>query len=154
MPDRRYQVLLVSSSGGVLLDLLALEPWWSRHDVAWVCVRAPDTAFLLSDHRVHWEREQSVRRPIGVAAAFLRALMILRAEHPQLIISAGTGVAVGVFLAARLLRVPTVWLETFNIVAKTGAASRVCGKLAAAVLVQRPELLRSRPRAVFIGELY
>lgn len=32
MSTRRYRVLLVSSSGGVLLDLLALRPWWSRHD--------------------------------------------------------------------------------------------------------------------------
>lgn len=154
MPDRRYRVLLVSSSGGVLLDLLALQPWWSGHETAWVCVRAPDTTSRLFGQRVHWEPEQSVRRPLGLLAAVLRALVILRAERPQLIISAGTGVAVGVFLAGRLLRIPAVWLETFNIVAEPGAASRMCGRLAAAVLVQRRDLLASRPRAIFIGELY
>jgi hypothetical protein len=35
-----------------------------------------------------------------------------------------------------------------------GILSRVCARLAGAVLVQRPSLLRSRPRAVLIGELY
>lgn len=154
MPDGGYRVLLVSSSGGVLLDLIALRPWWSRQQVAWVCVRAPDTESLLAGQRVHWEPEQSFRRPLRVLAAAVRALAILRAERPQLIISAGTGVAVGVFLAGRLLRIPAVWLETFNIVAEPGVASRICGGLAAAVLVQRPELLRSRRRAVFVGELY
>ena len=154
MPDRRYRVLLVSSSGGVLLDLLALKPWWSRHEVTWVCVPAPDTTPLLCGQRVHWEPEQSVRRPLGVVAASLRALAILRAERPQLIISAGTGVAVGVFLAGRLLRIPAVWLETLNIVTKPGIASRICGQLAAAVLLQRPELMQHRRRAVYIGELY
>jgi hypothetical protein len=93
VPDGGYRVLLVSSSGGVLLDLLALRPWWSRQEAAWVCVRAPDTASLLAGERVHWAPEQSVRHPLRVAAATLRALAILRAERPQLIISAGTGVA-------------------------------------------------------------
>jgi hypothetical protein len=150
----RYRVLLVSSSGGVLLDLLALKPWWSRHDVCWVAVHAEDTVALLAGQRVHWEREQSAHRPLGVLGAVMRSLRILRRERPDVIISAGTGVAVGVFLAARLLRVPALWLETFNIVDAAGSASRICGRLAAAVLVQRSSLAGMRPRAVLIGELY
>lgn len=154
MGNPRYRVLLVSSSGGVLLDLLALKPWWSRHRVSWIAVSAPDTATLLKEQRVRWEQEQSARRPLPMLAAVVRALRILRAEHPDVIVSAGSGVAVGVFIAARLLGIPALWLETFNIVGRPGIASRVCGKLAAAVLVQRPSLLASRPRAVLLGELY
>lgn len=154
MNEDRYKVLLVSSSGGVLLDLLALRPWWSRHDISWIAVRAPDTETLLAGHRVHWAPERSASRPIGVLASVGRAVRVLRRERPDLIISAGTGVAVGVFLAARLLRVPAVWLETLNIVDSPGIASRLCSRLAAAVLVQRPSLLSVRPRAVLIGELY
>jgi hypothetical protein len=150
----RYRVLLVSSSGGVLLDLLALKPWWSRHEVSWVAVHAEDTATLLAGQRVHWEREQSASSPLGVLGAVLRSLRILRRERPDVIVSAGTGVAVGVFLAARLLRIPALWLETFNIVGVPGSASKLCGRLAAAVLVQRPSLVGTRPRAVLIGELY
>lgn len=154
MGDTRYRVLLVSSSGGVLLDLLALRPWWSRHGVSWIAVPAPDTTTLLKDQRVHWEPEQSARRPLPMSAAVIRAVRILHAEHPDVIVSAGSGVAVGVFIAARLVGIPALWLETFNIVDRPGIASRVCGKLAAAVLVQRPALLASRPRAVLLGELY
>jgi hypothetical protein len=150
----RYRVLLVSSSGGVLLDLLALRPWWSRHRVSWIAVSAPDTTALLKEQTVHWQPEQSARRPLPLLAAVARALRILRAEHPDVIVSAGSGVAVGVFIAARLLGVPALWLETLNIVDSPGIASKVCGKLAAAVLVQRPALLVSRPRAVLLGELY
>lgn len=154
MGNPQYRVLLISSSGGVLLDLLALRPWWSRHRVSWIAVPAPDTTALLKEQRVHWEPEQSARRPLPMLAAVVRALRILRAEHPHVIVSAGSGVAVGVFIAARLLGIPALWLETFNIVDRPGIASKVCGKLAAAVLVQRPTLLASRPRAVLLGELY
>jgi hypothetical protein len=152
--DRRYRVLLISSSGGVLLDLLALEPWWSRHDTSWLVVRAPDTEATLAGRRVHWVAEQSARRPLRVLAAALRAGRLLRRERPDVVISAGSGVAVGVFLAARALRIPALWLETLNLVGAPGLASRVCTRLAAAVLVQRPSLASSRPRAVVLGELY
>jgi UDP-N-acetylglucosamine:LPS N-acetylglucosamine transferase len=138
----------------VLLDLLALKPWWSRHDVSWVAVHGEDTDALLTGHHVHWEREQSANHPLGVLGAVWRSLRILRQERPDVIISAGTGVAVGVFLAARVLRIPALWLETFNIVDAAGSASKICGRLAAAVLVQRPSLVSTRPRAVLIGELY
>jgi hypothetical protein len=89
MDDRRYRVLLVSSSGGVLLDLLALRPWWSRHAVSWIAVQAPDTAALLKNERVHWEREQSDRHLLPLFAAIVRALKMVRADRPDLIISAG-----------------------------------------------------------------
>ena len=42
------RVLLVSSSGGVLPDLLALRPWWGRYVAGWVAVDAPDTRELLA----------------------------------------------------------------------------------------------------------
>jgi UDP-N-acetylglucosamine transferase subunit ALG13 len=104
--DRRYRVLLVSSSGGVLLDLLALRPWWQRHDPVWVAVRADDTEVALAGQRVHWQPELSASTRLKVLPAAWRALRLLRAERPDVIVSAGTGVAVGFFLAARLLRVP------------------------------------------------
>jgi UDP-N-acetylglucosamine:LPS N-acetylglucosamine transferase len=151
---RSYRVLLVSSSGGVLLDLLALRPWWQRHDTSWVSVRAPDTEVALTGQRVHWQPELSDRTRLQVLPATWRAIRLLRRERPEIIVSAGTGVAVGVFLAARLLRIPTLWLETFNMTGPGGSAARVCARFAGAVLVQRPELVASRPRAVLIGELY
>jgi len=151
---RSYRVLLVSSSGGVLLDLLALRPWWQRHRPVWVAVRAPDTEVALAGQRVHWRPELSAGTKLRVLPATWQALRLLRAERPDVIVSAGTGVAVGFFLAAKLLRVPTLWLETFNMTGSAGAAAGVCSRLAGAVLVQRPALLATRRRAVLIGELY
>src|SRR5262249_16372571 len=149
----RYRVLLVSSSGGVLLDLLALKPWWSRHDVSWGGVGGGDSGGVVTGQRVHWEREQSARRPLGVLAAAVRSVRVLRLERPDVIISSGTGVAVGVFLAARVLRIPALWLETFNLGDAAGGASKICCRLAAAGLGQRPTLVGSRPRAGFIGDV-
>lgn len=151
---RPQELLLVSSSGGVLLDLLALERWWSRHNVTWVSVSAPDTKDVLSDHAVHWLPEQSASQPWRLPGATVRAWRHLGDVRPDVVVSPGTGVAVGYFLAAKLRRIPTIWIETFNMVDRPGFAARVCSRLAGAVVIQRPELLATRRNAVLVGELY
>jgi Oligosaccharide biosynthesis protein Alg14 like len=148
------RVLLVSSSGGVLPDLLALEPWWGRYDVRWVAVDAPDTRELLAGYAVRWTDELSAGRPDRVLAAVPAARSQLRASRVDLVVSAGSGIAVPWFLAARAARVRAVWVETFNIVDRTGLAARLCARLASQVVVQRPHLLERHRRAVNVGELW
>jgi hypothetical protein len=145
-------VLLVTSSGGVLADLLGLRPWWEAHQRRWVAVRAADTQSQLAGEVVRWADEQRLSRPWAVPLATLRAWRDMRRARPDIIISAGTGIAVGYFCAARLLGVPALWVETFNIVGPSGVAARICGRLASRVLVQRSTLL-DRPQAVLVGEL-
>ena len=147
-------MLLVSSSGGVLPDLLALRPWWGRYEAGWVAVDAPDTRELLAGERVRWTPELSPGRPDQVLAAVPAARAALRASGVDLVVSAGSGVAVPWFLAARTAGVRAVWVETFNIVDRAGLAARLCARLAAQVVVQRPHLLARHRRAVDVGELW
>jgi UDP-N-acetylglucosamine:LPS N-acetylglucosamine transferase len=79
------------------------------------------------------------------------AWRILRHDRPDLLVSAGTGVAIGFFLAAKVRGVPALWLETLNVVTEPGLASRMCSRLAARVLVQRPEQLRLQHAATELG---
>jgi hypothetical protein len=151
---RTGRIVLVTSSGGVFLDLLALEPWWKNHDVFWVAVRAADTESQLRHWNVQWEREIRIRRPMGLAPALLRASRRLLLLRPDLIVSAGTGVAVPYFVAARMLDIPSIWVSTLNLISTPGYAAKVCSRLASAVVVQRRSMLSAHPRAVVIGELY
>jgi hypothetical protein len=150
--SRPLRVLLVSSSGGVLLDLLALRPWWQRHSTSWVAVRAADTSIALAGFPVTWQHA-----PHGwaqVPPAVWRAVRLLRRDRPDLIVSAGRGLAVPYFLAARLRGVPAIWLETLTQTEPPVGAARLCTRLARAVLVQRPARLAAHKRAVLVGELY
>lgn len=146
--------MLVSSSGGVLLDVLALRPWWRKHEVLWVAVEAPDTAELLAAYDVRWEPELRPSQLVDLVRATMRARTTLRSTGIDLVVSAGSGVAVPYFLAARLAGVPAVWVETFNVIGKPGLAARLCARLASQVVVQHPELLARHRRAVNVGELY
>jgi UDP-N-acetylglucosamine:LPS N-acetylglucosamine transferase len=150
----RKSVLVVSSSGGVLLELLALRPWLSRHDVSWAVVRAADTESVLRPYRTHWISDLSLRNPLRLAPAALRALRIVSTERPGLIVSAGSGPAVPYFVIAALLDIPTFWLSTHNVLTRPGIAARICAALSARVLLQRPEQLAGHPEGIVIGELY
>jgi UDP-N-acetylglucosamine:LPS N-acetylglucosamine transferase len=153
--DRRERrILLVSSAGGVLLDLLALRPWWSRHDVSWVAVPASDTREVLAGERVTWAEELTPRQPLALLRAVLVAREQLRRDRIDLVVSAGTGVAVPYFLAARLTGVPAWWVETLNVLAGAGIAARVCARAGDLVVVQHSAMLADYPRALFVGELY
>ena len=148
------RILLVSSTGGVLLDLLALRPWWSRHDVSWVAVPGSDTREVLAGERVTWAEELTPRQPLALARAVVAARRHLRRDRIDLVVSAGTGVAVPYFLAARSAGVPAWWVETLNVLAGAGIAARVCARAGDLVLVQHSAMLADHPRALFVGELY
>lgn len=151
---RRHKVLLISSSGGVLLDLLALKPWWSRHKTAWAAVRAEDTHSMLPRSRTIWIRERPGTSPLQLLAGIRDAVRIIRRFRPDLIVSAGSGAAVGFFLVAYALRIPSFWIETMNMGKDRGISSRICARIASEVIVQRQSLLQVHPGAVCIGELY
>jgi UDP-N-acetylglucosamine:LPS N-acetylglucosamine transferase len=148
------RILLVSSSGGVLLDLLALEPWWSRYDTVWAVVKAADTEPVLSDQNVRWIRDLSLRRPLGAVLSLAQAWRITRAERPDLIVSAGSGPAIPFFIIARALSLPSFWVSTLNVLATPGISARVCASIASHVLIQQPSLRDAHPHGFVIGELY
>src|SRR5689334_16671765 len=126
----RYRVLLVSSSGGVLLDMLALEPWWSRYDAVWAAVAAADTTSALARQRVYWISEVTLRSPFSLVPSLRQAWRILKREQPDLVVSAGSGPAISFFAVAQARGIPTFWFSTLNLVATTSLTGRICGRLA------------------------
>jgi UDP-N-acetylglucosamine:LPS N-acetylglucosamine transferase len=154
VPSDSRRILLVSSSGGVLLDLLALKPWWSRYGAVWAAVRAADTMSALAGQRVHWIRDASVRWPLGILPGLVQAWWILHVERPELIVSAGSGPAIPFFLFASVLGIPTFWISTLNILSTPGISAKICARLSSRVLLQQPSMLSAHPNGLVIGELY
>jgi UDP-N-acetylglucosamine:LPS N-acetylglucosamine transferase len=147
-------ILLVTSSGGVMLDLLGLQPWWGERPCVWWAVDAPDTRDRLQGMEIRWIPEQRAADPVGLLRATVAAWKRLHRMRPEVVVSAGTGVAVPVFVAARLLGVTCYWVETLNVIGRPGLAARWCGALSSAVIVQHPELVERHRRAIYVGELY
>lgn len=147
-------VVFVSSAGGVLLDVLAVRAAWPGSSVRWVATRAEDTVERLAAEDVTWVDEPSARQPLALVGELRRARRALTEHRPDWVVSAGTAVAVPWFVAARSLRIPTLWIETLNLHGDQGRAAAVCSRLSERVLVQRPDRLACHRRAVLLGELY
>lgn len=152
--DGRPTALFVSSSGGVLLDLLALDAHFDSFAVRWAVVKADDTLSALRDRPVHWVRDISLKHPWNMARGFREAHRLLRDVRPALIVSAGSGPAFPFFVTAKAMGIATFWISTLNIHDREGLTARLCAAFASRIFVQQASLARSSRRAIFIGELY
>ena len=132
-------VLLVCSSGGHLAQLTALEPWSRNHRRHWVCFDTPDAVSILRDEDVTWAYHPTTRNVLNLLRNVGLAWRVLRRRRPDVVISTGAGVAVPFFVVAKLLRVPTVYLEVYDRMDSPTLTGRLCRPFTDAMLVQWDE---------------
>ncbi len=92
--DVRADVLLACSSGGHLLQLLALREAWEPFSHVWVTDDRSDTRSLLAAERVffaHWPTSRNLRT---LFRNLLLAWSVVRAVRPRVVLSTGAGTAV------------------------------------------------------------
>jgi UDP-N-acetylglucosamine:LPS N-acetylglucosamine transferase len=147
------RVCLVCSSGGHLLQLHRLEPWWSKHERVWVTFDTPDAASLLRGERVERAYHPTTRNLVNLARNLRLAVRILRAERPDVVVSSGAGVAFPFFVVARLLGIKTVYVEVYDRIDLPTLTGRLCHPLSSLFLLQWPEQQRFYSRGQLIGRL-
>jgi UDP-N-acetylglucosamine:LPS N-acetylglucosamine transferase len=152
-PGRRRPVLLVSTQGGHLAQMLALREWWSRRDHFWVCPETPDVVDRLAGERVIRSYSPTTRNLLNLARNIVLAIGVLRRERPSIVVSAGAGVAVPFFVVAWLLRIPTVFIEVYDRVDTPTLTGRLCGPFTTRRFVQWQSQLDFYPDAHLVGPL-
>jgi len=93
------------------------------------------------------------KSPVRILGTFWRIFRILRRERPTLAISTGAGIAVPGFLAARLLGIRTIYIESYARIESLSLAGKICYYLAHRFLVQHARLTNRWPRAIYVGTL-
>ena len=146
-------VLMVSTQGGHLAQLLVLERWWGDRDRLWVCPTTPDVVDRLAGERVVASYTPTTRNLPNLVRNALLAVRLLRRERPSLVVSAGAGVAVPFFVAAWLLRIPTVFIEVYDRVDTPTMTGRLCGPFTTRRIVQWQSQLEFYPDARLVGPL-
>jgi UDP-N-acetylglucosamine:LPS N-acetylglucosamine transferase len=135
----RLRLLLVGSSGGHLAQLTALEPWSRNHDRHWVSFDTPDAVSILTGEQVTWAHHPTTRNVPNLLRNLLLAWRVLRTNQPDVVLSTGAGVALPFFVLARVLAVPTVYLEVYDRVDTATLTGRLCRPFATRMLVQWAE---------------
>jgi len=147
------RVLLVSSSGGHLLQLHRLRPWWERFDRAWVTFPLEDARSLLSGERVAWAHHPTTRNLPNLLRNLALAWRLVRRYRPDVVVSTGAGVAVPFFLVARVCGAATVYVEVVDRIDMATLSGRLCAPLSSRFLLQWDEQRRMYPRGIVIGRL-
>jgi beta-1,4-N-acetylglucosaminyltransferase len=145
-------VALVCSPGGHLQQMLALRPAWGDLDRLWVTLDGPDVEYLL-------EGEQVVRAYGPTNRSFLNLLRNLRLawrvvgeENPDVVLSTGAGVAVPLFVVAKLRGRRAVYVESLTRSESLSLSARLLYPFADELFVQWPTATKLK-RARYAGSI-
>jgi len=145
------KLLLVCNPGGHFSTMMGLKKFWSAHDREWVTFPQSDTRQLVDGETVHWVGKQEAREFLPALTNFARALAILRQSRPDMLVSTGSSLAVPFILAAKLLGVRTLFVESISRVSELSMSGRLIYNLADEFYVQWPECAQRHTRAVYRG---
>jgi UDP-N-acetylglucosamine:LPS N-acetylglucosamine transferase len=147
-------LMLVCSSGGHLLQMLELRDAWGEGERVWITFDKADARSLLSEERVHYAFGPTNRNIPNLLRNIRLAARLVRSERPRALLTTGAGVAVPFAWAARLLRVPVIYVESFTRIDGLSLSARLIAPAAERMYVQWPELAATSPRLHFAGNLF
>jgi len=150
----RADVLLVCSTGGHLLQLVALRDCWRRFERAWVTFDKSDARSLLADERVYFAHGPTNRNVKNMLRNVLVAWRVVRDVRPQVVLTTGAGVAVPFAWVARLRGAKVVYVESLARIDGPSLTYRLIAPIAARRYVQWPELAEALPGARFAGNVF
>jgi glycosyltransferase involved in cell wall biosynthesis len=146
-------LLLTCSSGGHLLQLLALREVWEPFDRVWVTDDRSDTRSLLAGEPVvfaHWPTSRTLRT---LPKNLMLAWRLVRRARPAVVLTTGAGTAVPFTWVARLHRARVVHIETLTRIDSPSLSCRLIAPIADRVYVQWPDLERAVRRSRYAGSV-
>lgn len=147
-------MLLVCSTGGHLLQLVALREAWSGRSCAWVTFDKSDARSLLQGELVYHAHGPTNRNIPNLVRNLLLAPRIVRRLRPRVVITTGAGVAVPFAWIARVRGAKVVYVESFTRIDGPSLSCRLIAPVADRVYAQWPELAAAYPRARFRGNVF
>ncbi|MEV7431805.1 MULTISPECIES: UDP-N-acetylglucosamine--LPS N-acetylglucosamine transferase [unclassified Nocardioides] len=148
------KVLLVSSSGGHLAQLMCLRPWWDGHERHWVTFDTEDAVSKLEGEQVTWAHHPTTRNVRNLARNTALALRLMAQFRPDVVVTTGAGVAVPFFWLHRPFGAASVYLEVFDRIETPTLTGRLCRPVSDLFLVQWPEQQRMYRSSVLLGEVW
>jgi UDP-N-acetylglucosamine:LPS N-acetylglucosamine transferase len=132
------KICLVCSYGGHLTEILQLKEAFEGHETFFITYDSPRTRGLTG--RKYLLRNIG-KNPLLMVQAFLSTFRILLREKPKLIVSTGSEIAIPVFYLAKLLRMRTIFIETWTRIVQPSGTGRIVYPVADVFLVQWEQLL-------------
>lgn len=148
------KVCLVGSSGGHLMHLQMLKPFWEEEDRFWVTFDKADARSLLKDEKMykcHYPTNRSLK---ALVINTILAYRVLKKEKPDLIISSGAAVAVPFFYLGKLFKAKLVYIEIFDRISKPTMTGKMVYPITDRFIVEWEEMLKVYPKAINLGSIF
>jgi beta-1,4-N-acetylglucosaminyltransferase len=153
-PSNRADLLLVCSTGGHLLQLVALRESWQRFTRAWVTFDKSDARSLLATEHVFYAHGPTNRSVKNMLRNLIVAWRVVGEVRPQVVVTTGAGVAVPFAWMARLRGAKVVYVESLARIEGPSLTYRLISPIASRRYVQWPELAEKLPRSRFAGNVF
>lgn len=147
------RVLLVSSSGGHLAQLMALAQLWQPAQRHWVTFDTADAVSQLVAEDVTWAHHPTTRNLPNLLRNTALAKRVIAQQRPDIIVSTGAAVAYPFFLFARKHGIPTVYVEVYDRIDSRTLTGRLCRPMSTLFCVQWEEQQVHYPGSVLVGPL-
>ena len=133
------RLLLVTSTGGHLAQLVRLRSVWADHPRTWVTFDKPDAQEPLAGEDVIHAYHPTTRNVVNLARNWNLARKVIPAVRPDIVVSTGAGVAVPFFVEARRRGIPTVYVEVYDRIDSKTLTGRMCRPITSRFCVQWEE---------------
>jgi UDP-N-acetylglucosamine:LPS N-acetylglucosamine transferase len=146
----KRKICIVSSCGGHLTEVRILRSIYCQYDHFYVL---NDRVFLPEDMKDKTYFIRHSERDLWFLFNLWEAWRILRRERPDVILSTGAGPCVPFALVGRILRMPSIFIETFNRVTEPSLSGKIMYRLANRFFYQWKSLDRFYPQGTYCGPL-
>lgn len=145
------KLLLVCTSGGHFSTMKDLRKFWSCHRRTWVTHFGKDTAIIKNTEKVCWLPYQGPRDVWAFLKNLPEVFKLIRHEKPDLIVSTGASVAVSFAIAAKILGIKFIYIESISRSRNLSLSGKLVYFMCDDFYVQWPQLEDKYPKSKFAG---
>lgn len=151
--QRRLRVCIGASAGGHLSQLLRLATVWEGHKVCCVSTLPLVASRLQSIGPVHLLGECNRRHPLKALRILFKAIRIVRAERPDVVITTGALPLALLCLVAKLHGARVIWIDSVANVKRLSVSGRFVRLFADLCLTQWPNVQKRYKNVEYAGAL-
>ncbi len=148
------KICFVGSSGGHLMQLYMLKPFWKDKERFWVTFDKEDANSLLQGERVYHCCYPTNRSVKAFVKNTILAWKVLKTEKPDLIISSGAAVAVPFFYIGKMRGMKLAYIEVFDRMNSATMSGRLVYPITNVFIVQWEEMKKVYPKAINLGSIF
>lgn len=150
------KIAFIASSGGHLEEISRLKKIEKNNDSFLVTEKSDFTisGFCKRKYFVKQINRREILFPIKFIALFIQAIILLRKERPDVIITTGALMAYPFCIIGKYMGAKLIYVESFARVTKPSLTGRLLYHFADLFIVQWEDMLEAYPKAVLGGGIF